>query len=237
MSNEKKPLRIITPIEAHAYLQGLDDDIWFFLCLAVDVIISFYTKDSKFEYDVDGTTLFSISLLEDEPKSIFEFRDRFKHFILKNGDIFRKLNEFPEGYNAKNKKLTKNQDGELGLYFALKHCAVYKNSTSAIDDIYYLNRANFLLGHSMALLGINSFWKNSLHNEVNLHELGGKKKALKYESIKKAVYAEWDKNIYHTYTACADVLLLEFKSINGISHRTICLWLSTYEKEKKNTVC
>ncbi|MBF7690882.1 hypothetical protein [Acinetobacter pollinis] len=225
MDNGKNSLKINTPDEALIYLKSLNDGIWDCVTNAVDIAIAFYASKSKFKFSIDDFVLFSISLLEDEPKYIFEFRDRFKKFILENDGNFRKLNEFPKGYNAKNKKLTKNEDGELSLYLALKHCVISKNAT---DDNYNLNRANFLLGHGTALLGIESVIINSLHNEVKAHDLGGKMKAQKSKDKQEKAYDLFKAGGYTSYASCARDI---YEQLGLKDPMTVSKWLSKMDRE------
>lgn len=226
MSNEKKTFKIESPVDAYAYLQELDEDILLTLMRINEVALLFYREYSDSKDDPYKSGVSAIKLLADKPKGIVNFRKHFKDFILINGDVFNQLKVFPEDYSCENKKLTKNEQGELNLYNALNFCYFAK---MGYQRHICLSQANVLIGQATALLRVNPSWVDVMYIDKQIYDLGGEIRAQKSRENKEKAYSLFKAGGYTSYASCARDIC---DGLGVKDPMTVSRWLSEMDKSR-----
>ena len=198
------------------------------IILVVDALMKLYAKEIK--EDIERGIIFNQSLLNLDTKDlkIEKFRKLFEDYITSNDGTMKKLEPFPK-YSSKNKILTKKQDAELSLYFAVRHCIEIKNNNKEI--LYNLCKANVNYGYAIGLLDLDTPWIPKYHSHKNAHEIGGDVRRKKSEEKKQIAFEAFKNGGYTAYAECARDIHIEL----GIKDpNTVARWLSELDNKKKS---
>ena len=196
------------------------------IILVVDALMKLYAKEIK--EDIERGIIFNQSLLNLDTKDlkIEKFRKFFEDYIANNHGTMKNLESFPK-YSNKNKILTKKQDAELALYFAVRHCIEIKNNK---DILYNLCKANVNYGYAIGLMDMDSPWILKYHSHKDAHDIGGDVRKKKSEEQKQLAYKMFEEGGYTTYAECARDIHIKL----GIKDpNTVARWLSKLDNKKK----
>ena len=197
------------------------------IILIVEALMKLYAQEIK--EDVEAGINFTQSLLNLDTKDlkIEKFRKIFQDYIIGNHGIIKKLEPFPK-YSGENKILTKKQDAELSLYFAVRRCIEIKNNKDILDN---LCGANLDYGYAVGLLDLDTPWIPKYHSQKNAHEIGGDVRRKKSEEKQKIAYEMFKKGGYTAYAKCARDIHIEL----GIKDpNTVARWLTKLDNKKKS---
>lgn len=160
-----------TEKDLQEFFSNIDADVHLILILILELLFNLYTSRSNIDLDQSKYSIFLMSLINKDFTNIDDFKGFVYEFLLSNNLDVKEKKAFPKDYAPNNKILTKQQECELSLYFAIKHCqhAYYKE-----DFNYNLSRANFLYGVCVGLTGnYKSPWLASYFTHKEAHKLGG----------------------------------------------------------------
>ena len=190
-------------------------------------IIHIYSDKQPKQDDFKARHLFMLKLLDTEFKNISEFRIICFEYIEGLGGEIKKLEEFPLGYSPINKVLSRAQDCELSLYFAIKHC---QRANISNDYEYDLLRANFLCGYAQGIdLEYKSLWRISYFTEKNLNDLGGDARSKKSQASKELAFKIFKERGYTSYAKCAREI---YSELGVTDPNTVSRWLSVMDNKK-----
>lgn len=202
-------------------------EVNFVMIFIVEALMKLYAQEIK--EDVETGINFTQSLLNLDTKDlkIEKFRKIFQDYITGNHGIIKKLEPFPK-YSGKNKILTKKQDAELSLYFAVRRCIEIKNNKDILDN---LCGANLNYGYAAGLLDLDTIRIPKYHSHKNAHDIGGDVRRKKSEEKKQIAYKMFKDGGYTTYAECARDI---HSQLDIKDPTTVSRWLSELDNKKKS---